>query len=622
MINFRGNLDNKIHGNGMHSIFNAPTKNITSKDFNENRQVKNVLAVKEKVLASNFIENKEPEIASNSYIPSNVCVPSELQNTNCNKALSNSYQGEDKKVSNFHSVQEKIKKQWDKPVVKLTTSFVLGLGGILLASNILTRALAQKIGSKAKNFSELKNLLDKQISQNLDDVAVNLENIAGKLVKTANQDLGGDTFKYQQLIEFSQKFKDAASKTKGGNLPENIELLFASLKSHLNNSYSAEELAKLSPQLKKVADQFKNSQQLPPFARNININDDVSATIVNAIQDPTNVKNVQAVLAVLGITTVGAVGKRFADGLCDIWVRQKESYIQRDLQEAMIAVETKAFSGKNHILRNMLAENAKNLKEMVDSDEQKNYKLLKSFVDEHNSAKTTSVSFAGSNVFAGFDSSIKGCESNNIDKPKDKTNKDKKVLGAMLTIGGLLAALVLYAVLKNAGKTAKVADKLKKEVVQRVKFMPDELKEVIKMDTPFSLQDAVFGNPTKIGIASYVEGVTGFLYTYIMNKTPETFLAFMAIVGTTVGGYVGAKLLDSVKDVQVKRVNAETERKLQERLVQVELKNFIAKKNSLINPLVTEYKGMVKNNAPGNELNKQYNMILDEIKNGPPFIYA
>ena len=116
----------------------------------------------------------------------------------------------------------------------------------------------------------------------------------------------------------------------------------------------------------------------------------------------------------------------------------------------------------------------------------------------------------------------------------------------------------------------------------------------MKKDTPFSLQDAVFGNPTKIGIASYVEGVTGFLYTYIMNKTPETLLAFLSIVGATGGGYIGTKLLDSIKDVEVKRVNAETERRLQERLVEVELKNFMAKKNSLIKPLVDEYKDMVK----------------------------
>ena len=143
--------------------------------------------------------------------------------------------------------------------------------------------MAQKIGSKVKNFNEIKTQLDKQISENLDDVSKNLEKIAEKLIDTANQDVAGNTKKYQQLVEFSQQFKAAASQTKAGKMPEKLELLFATLKSHLKTFYSNKELKVLSPELRIIAEQFKSAQQLPAFARNININNDLHATIINAI---------------------------------------------------------------------------------------------------------------------------------------------------------------------------------------------------------------------------------------------------------------------------------------------------------------------------------------------------
>lgn len=632
MVNFKGDTGHKAYGSGMRSVFDASTKNITQKDFNQNRQVKNLLAVKEKVLASNFIENNDPQICSNSYIPSLVNIPDELRHPSTSShILSPGYKGDHGlKVSKFQTWQDKIGEYWDKPVVKLTISFLIGLTGIMAASALIKRAMAQKIGSKAKNFNEIKSLLDKQISENLDDVALNLKNIADKLIKTANQDMAGDTKKYQQLIDFSQQFKTAATQTKTGKMPDKIELLFANLKGHLNKYFTPDELSKLSPGLKQIAEQFKNSQQLPAFARNININSDINATILNAIQDPTNVKNVQAVFAVLGATAIAATGKRFTDGISEIWVKQKEATIQRDLQEAMIAIETRAFSGKNDLLRNMLADHATSLKDMANNNWKRNFSILKDFMDkqQNNPAiSQTAIAFKGKNndIFKTFnnfnnDETFKG-DLTKQDRIKADSN-NKKIMYTLLGVGGLLTVCTLYLVMRNLAKTVKVADALKQDVLKRTNFLSDDVIEILKKDTPFSVQDAVFGNPTKIGIASYVEGVTGFLYTYIMNKTPETLLAFLAIVGTTGGGYIGSRMLDAIKEVEVKRVNAETERRLQERLVEVELKNFMAKKNSLVRPLVKEYEHMIETNASNNQLNAQYNLILDELRNGPPFVYA
>ncbi|MGD9580193.1 MAG: hypothetical protein AB7V50_02370, partial [Vampirovibrionia bacterium] len=500
MVSFRGDNTHKAYGTGMRSMFDASTKNISQKDFNQSRQVKNLLAVKEKLIASNFIENTEPEIACNSYVPSLVKLPEELRQAKTpSHVLLPSYDGDKGlKMSGFHNWQETINEYWQKPVVKLTVSILIGLTGILTASTLLKRAMAQKIGSKAANFSEVKTLLDTQISKNLDEVGTLLEKIAQKLIHTANQDLAGNTKKYQELIDYSQQLKQAANLTKAGNMPKNIELLFANLKSHINSNFSPEELAKLSPALKKVAEQFQSSQQLPAFARNININDDIHATIINAIQDPTNVKNVQAVFAVLGATAIAATGKRFVDGISEIWVKQKEANIQRDLQEAMIEIETRAFSGKNDILRNMIANHATSLKEMANDDWKRNFKVLKNFMDNQQDTTPTNINFTGNkdDVFKNFRTynhfeSFKG-DTTKQERDKEEA-KNKKVMYTLLGVGGVLTACTLYLVMKNLAKTVKAADTLQQEVIKRTNFFSDDVLQILKKDTPFSVQDAVFG---------------------------------------------------------------------------------------------------------------------------------
>ena len=178
-------------------------------------------------------------------------------------------------------------------------------------------------------------------------------------------------------------------------------------------------------------------------------------------QDPTNIKNTQALLAVLGISSVGAIGKRFVDGLCEIWVRQKESNIERDLQEAMIAIETRAFSGKNHVLRSMVANKAKTLKTMADNNWKRNYQILKEFIDNQPKvAQTTNalISFGSSEVFDhfnNFNESFRG-DLESVRRGKEDS-RNKKVLFTLLGLGGLLTVGGLYLVLKNVAKTVKIS---------------------------------------------------------------------------------------------------------------------------------------------------------------------
>ena len=123
MTAFNGDISNKTHGSNMRSIFDSSTKNITKKNYNENRQVKNLLAIKEKVLASNFIENKDVEIISDSYVPSLVKIPNELKSNENNEAICPHYEGDNLSISKFQQWQDTLKKFWDKPVVKLSVSF-------------------------------------------------------------------------------------------------------------------------------------------------------------------------------------------------------------------------------------------------------------------------------------------------------------------------------------------------------------------------------------------------------------------------------------------------------------------------------------------------------------------
>ena len=68
--------------------------------------------------------------------------------------------------------------------------------------------------------------------------------------------------------------------------------------------------------------------------------------------------------------------------------------------------------------------------------------------------------------------------------------------------------------------------------------------------------------------------------------------------------------------------NAKTEYNLQDRLVNVELNNFSAKKSSVIEPLMDEFRKQARSGKDKQELKTRAENILCEIKNGPPFVYS
>ena len=105
-------------------------------------------------------------------------------------------------------------------------------------------------------------------------------------------------------------------------------------------------------------------------------------------------------------------------------------------------------------------------------------------------------------------------------------------------------------------------------------------------------------------------------------KNPQFKNLFFGIAGISALGYGGKSIAEAVKEVQVKKYNAQTELNLQKRLVSTELRNFKAKKDSAIEPLCDEFLKEKQNGKSKEELKIIADNILFEIKNGPPFVYS
>jgi hypothetical protein len=131
------------------------------------------------------------------------------------------------------------------------------------------------------------------------------------------------------------------------------------------------------------------------------------------------------------------------------------------------------------------------------------------------------------------------------------------------------------------------------------------------------------GTP-KPAFNSFVNDYKAFFYNWLLDTSnPQFGLLFGGVTGITAIGYGGKLAGDALKEVQVKKINAQTELDLQKRLVSTELRNFKAKKDSAINPLVKEfYKQVDSGKRTKSELQTMAENILFEIKNGPPFVYS
>ena len=122
---------------------------------------------------------------------------------------------------------------------------------------------------------------------------------------------------------------------------------------------------------------------------------------------------------------------------------------------------------------------------------------------------------------------------------------------------------------------------------------------------------------------SHVDDYRAFFYNYLLDTDNNQFKAlFFGTTGLAALGYGGKLIGEAIKDVQVKKLNADTEAELQQRLVSTELKNFKSKKDAAIQPLMEEFYKQAQTGKPKEELKIMADNILFEIKNGPPFVYS
>ena len=127
----------------------------------------------------------------------------------------------------------------------------------------------------------------------------------------------------------------------------------------------------------------------------------------------------------------------------------------------------------------------------------------------------------------------------------------------------------------------------------------------------------------KITYFSHVNDSLSFFYDWLMNPSnPQFKNLFLGIAGASAISYGGKNYADAIKEVQVKKYNADIELNLQKRLVATELRNFYAKKQSAIEPLCEEFFRQKEEGKSREELKIIADNILFEIKNGPPFVYS
>lgn len=396
-----------------------------------------------------------------------------------------------------------------------------------------------------------------------------------------------------------------------------------------------------------AAQKAKNEpwKNLPEIARNFNLNNEKHFVTYAAIQNP----NAKTIIGALGIFVLGAgafITKNCVDGFKEIWIKKQESQIQKDLQKNLINVEARTFAGKIAIVRSMMSKNAKLFEHTLQNS--------------HPQQKSPAF-----NKFISF----------NAEKRNTTENKKQKNNFAFPSLAALTAAAAIgltYLSLKNLQKTTKIIEQHKFNSIQNLKNLienqPDNLsqqmldyfkKAIVSLNLNETdakpLYNAILRKTNQIDFSkfqnnvkseieklsqtppenfagtpspkpayfSYIDDVRGHFYNWIVNfDSPFLAALFLGITAVSATSYIGTAVVEAVKNVQVAKINAQTELNLQKQLVAVELENFETKKRAAIAPLMKEYRLQCANGKDKEELKNMASNILYEIKNGPPYVYS
>ena len=390
---------------------------------------------------------------------------------------------------------------------------------------------------------------------------------------------------------------------------------------------------------------------LPGITRNHCINDEIHQSIFSMIQSPSR----KTILASLGVITLGSMafmGKIFIDGFKEVWVKNQEANIQKNLQENLIAVETQSFSGKLQIIRSMLSSKAKLFTDELNVSshpqtpafqgrENENLQTSKTNNDTNMFllGSATLLSILGLGYFASHnirksDEFIKSGIKNTrkgLDIVIEEFNSGKPLNNIEGHKGEVLSGKEAYKLLiENMLDSIYASSEEIEKTVNKLKLPPKEKAEYIKhlKETMNRATEKV--NPTiggsgrnKITYFSHVNDYLSFFYDWLMNpKNPQFKNLFLGIAGISALAYGGKSAAEAIKEVQVKKYSADIELNLQKRLVATELRNFKAKKDSAIEPLCKEFLAQKNQGKSPEELKIVADNILFEIKNGPPFVYS
>lgn len=389
---------------------------------------------------------------------------------------------------------------------------------------------------------------------------------------------------------------------------------------------------------------IRPEKKLEDYIRNVNINTEEVQGIYQIIHCP----NKKTILAGTGVIALGAMafmGKMFLDGFKEVWVRKREADIQKNLQENLIAIETQSFSGKIQIIRSMLAEKAREFNEYLcpntklplackNCDNKVAFGTNKEETKEAPS-KTSDAKFLGFGLLTiGAIAGLGFLSIKNLSKGKGsleqyiKTTKGE--ISKIVSSSGSEPKEIDKINLKNMLQSIDAPAEFAREELSKLKWGKEE-KDAFINEVVFSMEKSTTKPPAAIAgdgtprpaFNSYVSGYKAFLYNYLLDSdNPQFRMLFWSITGLGALTYGGKVLGEAVKEVQVKKINAQTELELQQRLVATELRNFKAKKDSAINPLCEEFYTQVNKGKPKEELQTMAENILFEVKNGPPFVYS
>ena len=384
-------------------------------------------------------------------------------------------------------------------------------------------------------------------------------------------------------------------------------------------------------------------KQLPAMGMNLNIVEETGFATYMALRDP-NRKNILATIAIFAFSALTLTAKKFVEGLKEIWIKKQDADIQRDLQEDLIDVETRAFSGKLAIQRNMLSQTGNYFKYAIENTAQ----------NQDNAVYFKHFSFKGN------------------EEQKDNTKSPiKKLLNPYVILSGTMAAAalilggitlknikagakfqeeyintfragkqkILDEIIQNKTKDANLlTDTLIKmgansqkatECAQQAGFSEGEIKTIVE-NVKYAVEN-VWGNaPTGMSTESgksffycYLIETRGHLYNWLIHsENPYLKDLFYAMAAVSSTSFVAQQTAEAMKEAAVLKENAKTELELQKQLVEVEMNNFKAKKESAIAPLIEEFERKRKEGKSAAELKVIADNILLEIKNGPPFVYS